>query len=524
MPAVSFSYAHLLRRLDYSTYVERSKEAVVFGEERLTYGQLRDRVARLASALVADGVKPGDRVAVLLRNDLSWFDIFFAVAAVGGVMVPVNFLLKAAEVAFVLKDSGASTLICGADLMATSEQALAEVPGCTRLLVVGSAAAAAPRPARFRSYEQFRDAAEAVFPEVEIKLTDTTLLQYTSGTTGFPKGAQHTVSSLMWMSHHQVFDFDIRVTERYLCLPSLCWAAGLHDFTLATLWVGGTVVLFPSGGLEISKLLETIAKERINRVLMVPTVLKQVVEHPNLDRYDFSHWQYILCGAEAVPVPVIEKCQKVLPTVSLIQGYGLSEGPTLVAMLRAEDAVRKIGSCGRATSNTEVRIVDDEDRDVKVGETGELIVRSPATMVGYWNRPDANEEVLRNGWLHTGDLASVDDEGYFTIRGRKKDMFISGGLNVYPAEIEAVILASAQVLECAVVGVDDEKWGEVGHAVLVAKPGVTIDVEAIQKTLKDQLASYKLPKRMVVWTEALPRTASGKVRKFVVRDKLLGNA
>ncbi len=507
---VSFSFAHLLQRLDSSTYIDRSKDAVVFNDERVTYQQLRDRAARLASALAGIGVKHGDRVAILLRNDTVWFDAFFAVAALGAVFVPVNFLLKPAEIAFQLKDSGAKVLLCGADLRANGENAVTESPDCTRLIVVGD------------DYAAFRDAAPAVFPVVDIQPTDLALLQYTSGTTGLPKGATHTVSSLMWCNFTQLSDFAVDASERYLCMPSLCWAAGMHDFTLAALWAGGTVILNPSGGLDMGKLFSLIEREKATRALLVPTVLKQVVDRAELAKHDLSSMKYIYSGAEPVPVPVIEKCQRLLPKVAIIQAYGLSEGPTIVSTLRAEDAVRKIGSCGKPVTNCEVRIVDDEDRDVAVGVPGELIVRSNATMIGYWQRPEASAESLRNGWLHTGDLATRDDEGYLTICGRKKDMYISGGLNVYPAEVESVILADAGIAECAVVGIADEKWGEVGHAVIVARPGAVIDTEAMLATIKAQVATYKVPRAITVWTEALPRTASGKVRKFAVRDRLTG--
>ena len=332
---VTFSFAHLLQRLDSSSYVDRNKVAIVFNDERVTYQELRDRAARLASALARDGVKHGDRVAILLRNDVVWFDAFFAVAALGAVFVPVNFLLKPAEIAFQLKDSGATVLICGADLRANGEHALAESPACKRLLVVGD------------DYAAFRDAAPAVFPDVAIKETDIALLQYTSGTTGTPKGATHTVSSLLWCNFTQLSDFDITASERYLCMPSLCWAAGLHDFTLAALWAGGTVILNPSGGLEMTKLFSLIEREKATRALLVPTVLKQVVDSAELGKHDLSSMRYIYSGAEPVPVPVIEKCQRLLPNVAIIQAYGLSEGPTIVTTLRADDAVRKIGSCGK---------------------------------------------------------------------------------------------------------------------------------------------------------------------------------
>jgi fatty-acyl-CoA synthase len=515
---VSFSFAHLLQRLDKSSYVDANKEAVVFEGERVSYGALRDRAARLASALRADGLARGDRVAVLMRNDPAWFDVFFAVSALGGVLVPVNVLLRPAEVAFVLQDSGAATLVCGADLRPTAEQALMAAPACQRLLVHGAASG------RFRSYAAFRDAAPAVFPDGEVAMSDPALLQYTSGTTGFPKGATHTVSSLLWNSFHQCVDFELRPSERYLCLPSLCWVAGLHDFTLATLWVGGTVILYPSGGLHMGSLLATLASERCNRVLLVATVLKQFVESEDLGAHDLRHLRYILSGAEPVPVPVIERCNRILPEVTLAQGYGLSEGPTLATVLRPEDAVRKIGSCGKPTTNTEARIVDDEGRDLPPGAPGELILRSPATMAGYWNQPEASAEALRGGWLRTGDLATRDDEGYFTICGRKKDMFISGGLNVYPAEVEAVLMGEPGVAECAVVGVPDDRWGEAGRAVLVPKRGATVDLDALRRRLHDRLASYKVPKQIDVWNDPLPRTASGKVRKFMVRDRLMGRA
>jgi fatty-acyl-CoA synthase len=516
---VPFSIAHIVQRYDSSTYLDANKEAVAFNDERITYRELRDRSARLASALVRDGVKHGDRVAILLRNDLAWFDAFFAVAAIGAVFVPVNFLLKPAEIAFQLQDCGAKVLICGADLRENGEHALRESrespgsPERRRFLVVGD------------DYAAFRDAAPAEFPDVgEIKPTDIALLQYTSGTTGFPKGATHTVSSVAWMNFTQLSDFGIDTNERYLCMPSLCWAAGLHDFTLAALWAGGSVVLNPSGGLDLHKLFALIEKERITRALFVPTVLKQVVDHPDVGTYDFGSWSSVLSGAEPVPVPVIEKCQRVLPGVMLLQGYGLSEGPAIVSWLRGEDAVRKIGSCGKPVDGCQVRIVDDEDRNVPRGVAGELVVRSPGTMIGYWNRPEANAETLRNGWLHTGDLATMDEEGYLTICGRKKDMYISGGLNVYPAEIEAIILSDAGVFECAVVGVPDDRWGEVGHAVVVARPGMTVDADAMLAAIKAKVATYKVPRSLVLWTEALPRTASGKVRKFAVRDRLTGKA
>lgn len=520
--AVSFGYGHLLRRLGGPTYIGREREALVFRGERFSYGALHDRAARLASALAADGFAKGDRVAVLLKNDPAWFDVFFAVSALGGVVVPVNFLLRQHEAAFILKDSGASTLVVGDDLAETARAALAEAPGARRVLVVSNAggvpgpgAAALPGA---RDLAAFAAPAPIAWPEVGISLHDPNLLQYTSGTTGFPKGATHTVSTLLWNSFHQVADFQIDARERYLCVPALCWAAGLHDFTLAALWMGGTVVLNPSGGLAIPDLLDVLERERVTRVLLVPTILKQLVESPEVKRRDLSALRDVLTGAEAVPVPVILRFQEVLPKVTLVQGYGMSEGPTIATYLRAEDAVRKVGSCGKPCTNVELRVVDELDRDLPPGQAGEIVTRSPATMVGYWGREDATAETLRDGWLHTGDLGILDDEGYLTICGRKKDMYISGGLNVYPAEIESVLLGDTAIAECAVVGVADERWGEVGRAIVVPKEGAKLDPAALLGRCREALATFKVPKEVVLRTDPLPRTASGKVKKFLLRE------
>jgi len=522
-PRVSFGYDHLLRRLGGPSYVERERTALVFRDQRLSYGELHDRAARLAQALAGDGVAKGDRVAILLKNDPTWFDVFFAVAALGAVLVPVNYLLRGKEVAFILNDSGATTLVLGDDLAEVASAALAESPACGRALVVanagGEAGPGAGALAGARELSAFASGSALRWPETELSLDDRNLLQYTSGTTGFPKGATHTVSTLLWNSFHQIGDFQVTQRERYLCVPALCWAAGLHDFTLATLWVGGTVVLNPSGGVTVEGLLQVIEEERITRVLLVPSILKQLVECPDLKRFDLTSLEGVFTGAEPVPVPVIRRFDEVLPETALVQGYGMSEGPTVATYLRAEDAIRKVGSCGKPVTNCELRVVDDQDRDLPPGETGEVLTRSPATMVGYWNREDASAEALRGGWMHTGDLGTLDEEGFLTISGRIKDMFISGGLNVYPAEIEAVLLGEPGVAECAVFGVPDERWGEIGQALVVPKPGTALEADALCERCREVLASYKVPARIEIRAEPLPRTASGKVQKFKLREE-----
>lgn len=504
-------FGYFLRRMDQGSYVDPKKEAVVFKDERVTHRELRDRAYSLANALSSLGVRKGDRVAVLLRNCSEWFDIFFAVASLGAVMVPVNFLLKSKEVEFIVRDSGAKVLLVGQDLLPLVDPSSKETPELANVICIGQA----DPPTLVLSYSDLMEKQEANPPSAAApQADDLFLLQYTSGTTGFPKGAMHTQGTILWNSFHQIGDFAVAEKDRYLCVPGLCWAAGFHDFTLAALWMGGTVVVMPSGGLEIGALLNIIQEEKVTKVLLVPSILKQVVDYPDLQKFDLSSLEFVASGAAPVPVTVIEQFNALLPGSTLIQGYGLSEGPTIAICLKKQDAIRKIGSVGKPVTNCEVLIVDESMNRVPPGIKGEIVLRSPATMKGYWNRPEATQDVFVEGWMRTGDTAEYDDEGYIYITGRIKDMYISGGLNVYPAEIENVILKEAGVAETAVIGITDPRWGEVGCAIIVPKEGAEIAIQEIETRCKEELAAYKVPKKYVLQTEPLPRTASGKVKKY----------
>jgi len=508
-------FGYFLRRLDQGSYVDPRKEAVVFRDERITYQELRDRSYRLASALSSLGVNKRDRVAVLLRNCSEWFDIFFALASLGAVMVPVNFLLKSKEVEFIVRDSGAKVLLVGQDLLPLVDPSSEATPDLDSVICVGRETPPAPA----LSYTDLMQKHEAAPPGGHPpQADDLFLLQYTSGTTGFPKGAMHTQGTILWNSFHQIGDFTVAEKDRYLCVPGLCWAAGFHDFVLAALWMGGTVVVVPSGGLEIGPLLEIIQEERITKVLLVPSILKQLVDYPDLKEFDLSSLEFVASGAAPVPVTVIDQFNALLPKSTLVQGYGLSEGPTIAICLSKQDAIRKIGSVGKPLTNCEALIVDDSMNRVPPGTKGEIILRSPATMKGYWNRPETNQDVFVEGWLRTGDMGEYDEEGYIYITGRIKDMYISGGLNVYPAEIENVILKDAGVAETAVIGITDPKWGEVGCAILVPKEGAEISIPAIETICKEELAAYKVPKKYVLQQQPLPRTASGKVKKYELQE------
>lgn len=498
-----YSLASVLRkRLTGRAGPERP--AVTFQSRTLTYAELDGRSDRLAAGLAAAGLEKGDRVGVLMHNRLEWFELLFAIGKLGGVIVPLNYMLKAPELRFILNDCDAAWLVAE-DRFADVLPRLSDASGRRRTVVVEDA------------YEELMASAGPPV-DVDVRAEDLLLLQYTSGTTGFPKGAMHTHSTVLWNSYHQIPDFGVSRDDVYFVIPALCWAAGLHDLALATLWAGGRVVLSPSTGFSPTLFCETVARERVTTALLVPAVLKRLLVSGELARHDLSSLRLLMSGGEPVPVPAIEELHRVLPACPLVQVYGMSEFPTLMLLLDVEDAMTRLGSAGKACSIAEIRVVDETGRDVAPGEPGEILCHSPACLIGYYGDEDASTQTLRGGWLHTGDLARVDDDGYVLIVGRAKDMIISGGLNVYPAEVERAIIEHPAVAEAAVIGVPDDEWGEVGRAVVVLEDGKDLDEAELKAALKQQLANFKLPKQFEIRREPLPRTTSGKVQKFLLRD------
>jgi fatty-acyl-CoA synthase len=430
----------------------------------------------------------------------------------GGVVVPVNYLFKAKEVQFLLEDSGARWMFVEEGLWDSVGPIR---PDSSRAVTCVTLDAAVPATL---AYEDLVAAGSAAGVDRTVNPAQPFLLQYTSGTTGFPKGATHTHDTVLWNALAQVADFAITRRDVYLCIPALCWAAGLHDVTLPALWVGGTVVLHPSRRFDAGEVWRTVERHRVTISLFVPSVLRIALAYP-LEDHDLTSLRMVASGGEPVPVPAIEEFQRRLPTCDLIQGYGMSEFPAIMSFLDGEHAVAKRGSAGRATRITELRIVDADGCDVPPGEHGEIVVRSPATMTGYWGRPDATAAVMTDGWFHTGDRGYLDDDGFLYIAGRSKDMIISGGLNVYPAEIERVIERHPAVAEVAVVGVPDDRYGEVGEAHVVVRDGAGVNEADLDAVARAELANYKVPRRWVLRSEPLPRTASGKVQKHVLRAR-----
>ena len=482
--------------------------AVTFEGDERSFVALRDRALCLARGLHGAGVEPGDRVAVLMGNRHEWPEALFGLAALGAVCVPVNVLLTGREVRHVCSDSGVRCLIVDA----LGEPKLAELEVLPELVVtVGSVDA----PAGALAYEEL--------PEADLPAgggpagSDVLIHYYSSGTTGLPKAAVHSHENVLWNSFGQIIDIGLGPGVRYLVVPSLSWAAGFHNLVLGLVFTGGSSVLMPTGGLTVERIVEAIERERATHVMLVPSLLRQFGADPEaLERLRRSSLRWIVTGAEPVPAPLIEQLSADLPDCRVCQGYGMSEFPTIATLLTPEQALEHNGSAGRPLSHTDVAVLRDDGTIADSGR-GELLMRSPATMVRYHGLPEQTEEALAGGWLHTGDLVEVDEERFVTIVGRTKDMIISGGLNVYPKEIEDVLAGLEGVDEVAVVGVPDERFGEAPVAVLVALEGETIDETELERVCRAELSSYKRPRAVLMHDGPLPRNPTGKLLKRELR-------
>ena len=502
----NYTIADVLRKTRTSQRVSERRIAVHFGERAITYEELDERSDRLASGLQIAGFAKGDRVAVMMVNRPEWIEIFFALAKLGGVLVPVNHLLREREVEHILQDSGANWVITEKRFWELFEGIRTVGDGRTYVVMDTEADLAL-------GYESVVASAHGGVA-VDVDASDLFLLQYTSGTTGRPKGAMHTHSTVLWNSFYQLPEFGVTVDDVYMILPALGWIAGFHDFAIATLWSGGQLVLHPTGTFEAEDFATAVEKYKVTTVLLVPTVLRRVLAYEKLEQHDLKSLRLILSGGEPVPVAAIHTLHERIPTCHLQQAYGMSEFPTMMLWLSADDAKSKAGSVGKACRAAEVRVVNESGADTNVNEVGEIICKSPAITVGYYQDPEATAKTLKDGWLHTGDLARVDEDGFVYITGRAKDMILTGGLNVYPAEIEQLIEQRREVQEVAVIPVPDVEWGEIGKAVIVLKPGEILDEATLIVELRTQLASFKVP-RIIEFTQTpLPRTMSGKVQKF----------
>jgi len=497
--------------LEHHAETRPDAEALVDAWRRLDHDALAARVARCAGVLGAAGVGRGDRVAIVMGNHTPYLETVFAAARLGAMAVPVNVRWAPREIAVLLDDCTPRVVVHDAERAALLARACDAAVHSPHLRLEAGPAAA--------PYEAALDAARPHEAPVPVSAEDPMILLYTSGTTGSPKGALLPHRKTLYNAKNAERFFRMSSDDRVLVVVPLFHSFGLAILSLPTLHAGGSVVL--QARFDPATVWRAVEREHITFFGAVPTLYRHLYEeleaHPP-GHYELGSLRFLFTAGAAIPVELIrayERCGLVLK-----QGFGQTE-TSILTCLDAKDAVRKAGSVGRPVEHGEVRVVPQADldgppetwSDVAVGETGEIVVRGPITMLGYWQRPEATAETLRGEWLRTGDLATVDDEGFLTLVGRARDLYISGGENVYPAEVETVLATHPAIHEVAIVGVPDERWGEVGCAYVVPRPGATLDVEAIDAWARERLAAFKIPKSFVAVTE-LPRTETGKVQKW----------
>jgi acyl-CoA synthetase (AMP-forming)/AMP-acid ligase II len=499
-------------------------DGLVDGDVRMTFPELAAHIEKTSRAFLAAGLHPGDRVGIWAPNIAEW--VFAALGAIsaGGVLVPLNTRFKGAEAAYVLQRSGARFLCTVTGFLDTDYVAMlrdAGMPDSLERVVVlqGEAPDGTTAFSDFLarsgevSSDDARARADAVRPD------DVSDIIFTSGTTGKPKGAMTTHAQTLRTFDAWANTVGLARGDRYLVVNPFFHTFGYKAGIIACFIQGATIV--PEPVFDVPAVLAHVAAERITMLPGPPTLYLSILDHPDRDRFDLSSLRLAVTGAAAVPVEMIRRMREELTFETILTAYGLTESCGTVSICRADDDPETIShTSGRAIDGLEVRIVDDEGREVPRGEAGEVVCRGFNVMIGYFEDDAATREAIDpDGWLHTGDIGVMDERGYLQITDRKKDMFIVGGFNVYPAEVENAILAHPDVAQVAVVSAPDARMGEVGVAFVVPRAGTTVDADELLAWCAPRMANYKVPRRAVV-VDALPVNASGKVLKYELRERV----
>lgn len=473
-------------------------------ERRLTYAQFDARISRLAAHL-RDQLKVtrGDRVAVLALNTTDTLEVQFACGRLGAIFLPLNNRLTVPELHFIVGDAAPKVMIYDADLADTA-LTVAKLCGVQSTLALGPGG----------SYESAIASAGPLDKCEDMTLDDVSTIMYTSGTTGQPKGAIITHGMTFWNCVNLGGPAYITPSSVLLTVLPLFHTGGLNCYTNPVLHAGGTVLIMRAFDPGLALKLISDPAQGINVFFGVPSIYQFMAQHPAFETADFSRLVIGGVGGAPMPVPLLNVWEA--RGVALQQGYGMTETSPAVLALDREDAARKAGSSGKPVLHTEVRIVRPDGSDAAVGELGELWVKGPNVTPGYWNRPDANRTSFTDGWLHTGDATRMDEDGFYYIVDRWKDMYISGGENVYPAEVENVLHQIGAIAEAAIIGMPDPQWGEVGMAIVAVKPGHSLTEAEIHAHCAANLARFKCP-RLIRFVDALPRNATGKIHKPTLR-------
>jgi acyl-CoA synthetase (AMP-forming)/AMP-acid ligase II len=481
-------------------------EALVVGEVRRSYPELNAGANRVANAMRKMGVQRGDRVAVLALNDPEYLELYFGLAKIGVVMVPLNHRLAPPEVAYIANDCGTQTFIFGKEFVPVVEAIRGQIPAKSFIGIMESP------PAWAKSYQSIMGAAPSDEPEYIGGDDDTLTILYTSGTTGRPKGAELTHNGY----YHTSVDLKATLTDvgtRMLMPLPLFHIGALAPVPMCAHF--GSTMIFQRA-FEPAEFLKLIQTERISWFGSVPQVLMFLRSVPQFETFDWSTIKLALVYAAPVPVPLIKAFAE--KGMGVRQLYGLTECTGPASVIDSEWAIQKAGSCGPPFFHTDIRVVDLDGKECAPDVPGEVLMRTTHLMKGYYNNPTATAQTIIDGWLHTGDIAKMDADGFLYILDRKKDMIISGGENIYPAEVEDCLLGHPAIADVGVIGIPDETWGEAVKAIVVLKKGESLTQEALIEWCRDKLARFKTPRQVIV-TDQIPRTPTGKILKRVLREK-----
>lgn len=485
--------------------IDPNRPALASGATRMSFADLREAAAGVARALCADGVSKGDRVCVLVENVPEYIVSYFGILAIGAVYVPLNWRLHSTEHVLLMRNSEPKVLIASSAFRESISAASAGVPSLRRIVTVGETMAGETAFARWTSLPG--DLPDDSIPTPESPAA----IVYTSGTTSLPKGVLLT---------HDNIVVDLQNVSKYARPDHDCinvHVAPLYHQTLVHnivhLAYGASILLIKK--FDPREMMAQIEQARGTYIFLAPTMLYEMLDHPEISRFDLSSLRTVVYGAAPITGPRLRQAIEVLGT-KLIQGYGLTEATSNVSYLDKEEHLIAEGSIGRGIPGVECRVVNDSGSDCKPGEVGEIIVRGPTVMKGYWREEEATAKTIIDGWLHSGDLARVDERGYMYIVDRKKDLVISGGVNIYPRDIEDVLSAHPDIAEAAAFGIPDGYWGEILVGAVIPRPGTSLDAAKLQAFCRTRLGGYQVPKKIEILSE-LPKNPSGKVLKRELR-------
>lgn len=486
--------------------------ATRYEQRRFTWTEVAQRIGRMASALRALGLDEGDRVAILSLNSDRYYESIFSIPWASYCVVPLNTRWALPENSYAVSDSGSRVLMFDDAFIEQAAQLLQDCDGLERAIYMGEGEC----PAWADSYEILiaENAAVAASGRGD---DDMAGIFYTGGTTGFPKGVMQSHRAIWASSMGTIPDFGMQRDSIYLHVAPMFHMADFAGGMGVTLCCGSNVIL---ASFDPALVLQAIAQERISHVLLVPAMIKMILHHPDAATADMSSLSTIMYGASPMPAATLGDCMKTWPTVGLAQAYGQTELAPVATTLSVQahvDGGDKLKSAGRPTVVSDIRILDDDGVDCPLGSSGEIVVRGPHTMIGYWNKPEETARALQDGWVFTGDAGYFDDEGFLYIVDRVKDMVVTGGENVFTTEVENAVISHEAVQDVAVIGIPHEEWGEAVQAIVILHPGKSVSEEELIAHCRERIAGYKLPKGITFRVEPLPLSGAGKVLKTELR-------